>query len=259
MGAEEELGPSSSSELHGGLRAADLSSRVLRWEGLRNVRDLGGLPLEDGGSTRFGVIVRADNLDRLSARGWASLQTHGIRAVVDLRRPEESRDPLLEEPPVATVRLPLYGPTDRDLREEIARQEARALTRHDHLLWLYSTLLERKASYVALAVEAVAGCDGGVVIHCVAGKDRTGVLSALLLRAAGVPIEAVAEDYAASESEYGDTQSTPRLGERPRDTIRTVIEGLESRHRDVGSYLQSAGLSPGALARLRLRLRGSLG
>ena len=81
--------------------------RRLVWDGCLNVRELGGLPTNDGRPTRRGAVVRADNLDRLTAEGWTALQDHGVRTVVDLRDAHEHR-PLLERPDgIGLVRVPL--------------------------------------------------------------------------------------------------------------------------------------------------------
>ena len=84
--------------------------RHLDWQGCHNARDLGGLRTADGGETRWGAVVRADAPDQLSADGWAALEAHGIRTIVDLRNDDELRPDLVDRPPgLTTLHLPLDG------------------------------------------------------------------------------------------------------------------------------------------------------
>jgi protein tyrosine/serine phosphatase len=123
---------------------------------------------------------------------------------------------------------------------------------------------------VGAAVRAVADAPaGGVVVHCVGGKDRTGLLTALLLHLAGVPVEDIAADYALSEErlrprhdawlEAADTEAERRRLERitqtPPEVITGLFEELERRYGSVENYLRSAGVSDEGLARARARLR----
>src|SRR5215210_2868284 len=101
------LNPLAPSAVSRRLRRMD-QHRHLEWDGCGNVRDLGGLPVAGGGVIRPGAIVRADALDRLSPEGWAVLEAHGVRTVIDLRNPDEVAEDLAPRPPgITTVRLPL--------------------------------------------------------------------------------------------------------------------------------------------------------
>ena len=89
------------------------SDRHLDWDGCRNARDLGGLPTRDGRVTRRGAVVRADAVDRLSAAGWASLEEHGVRTVIDLRNEDERGPDVAARPAcVTTLVVPLDGTAD---------------------------------------------------------------------------------------------------------------------------------------------------
>src|SRR5919204_1655163 len=81
-------------------------SRDLVWEGLLNVRDLGGHSTEDGGETRFGSVVRADSVRRLSNDGWAALVDYGVKTIVDLRANEELEADPPAELPVEVLHVP---------------------------------------------------------------------------------------------------------------------------------------------------------
>ena len=95
-------------------------TRTLEWDGCLNVRDLGGVPLEGGGATRYGALVRADNIRKLSDAGWRELAGHGVVRIVDLRWPEE----LDEDPPrdvhVDVVHVSLLGEFDAEYEDNIA-------------------------------------------------------------------------------------------------------------------------------------------
>jgi protein tyrosine/serine phosphatase len=123
---------------------------------------------------------------------------------------------------------------------------------------------------VAAAVRAVAEApEGGVVVHCVGGKDRTGLLTALLLHLAGVPTDEIAADYALSEErlrprheawfEAAETDAERRRLERiaqtPPEAITGVFDELERRYGSVEGYLRAAGVDDEDLARARSRLR----
>ena len=170
----------------------ETTNRDLVWDGCLNVRDLGGHPTEDGRLTRFGAVVRADSIRRLSDRGWEALVAHGVRTVVDLRWHSELEADPPRELPVDVVHIPLLG--ERHDAPETAFLRA-ARSQHE----AYLGMLERFGSNFVRAVAAVAHArEGGVLVHCQAGKDRTGLVVALLLRLAGVDREAVAADYAVS-------------------------------------------------------------
>ncbi|MFG2824101.1 tyrosine-protein phosphatase [Kitasatospora sp. NPDC048365] len=163
-------------------------ARHLVWDGCLNVRDLGGLPLTGGGRTRPGAVVRADNLDRLTAEGWAALRSYGVRTVVDLRNEEEYR-PLLPLPEdVTLVRVPL---------DELAGPQWWArFGGLDGTPLAFRPYLDHCPDAVAAVVAAVAhAAPGGVVVHCGAGRDRTGLAALVLLALAGADPEAVAADY----------------------------------------------------------------
>src|SRR4051812_40117951 len=88
--------------------------RHLDWAGCVNVRDLGGLPTGDGGSTRWSAVVRADSLDRLTAEGWAALHAYGIRTLVDLRESDERTAEVERPAGITVVHVPLDDNDDTD-------------------------------------------------------------------------------------------------------------------------------------------------
>lgn len=245
-----------------------MSGRALSWEGCVNVRDLGLLPAVGGDRTRPGVVVRADNVRRLSEAGWETALRFGVRRVVDLRFPgEEPGEPDVHAG-VEVVAVSLFGehdPTREAAFDERVRADADTATTFAEL---YLDALEEHGTRIAAAVTAVAESDGAVVVHCAAGKDRTGLVSALLLSLAGVPDDEVAADYALSgpnvahlfggwvaeaANDPAEHDLRTRLLQSPEAAMRTVLGRLQ----ELGgaeTYLRSAGVEAAALGRLRARL-----
>jgi protein-tyrosine phosphatase len=246
-------------------------SRDLVWDGCLNVRDLGGHATEDGGETQFGSIVRADSVSQLSPEGWKALVEYGIRTVIDLRGDHEREDDPPGELPVAVEHVPFMEASEAEW-EEIAGEldHLDELPVSDATREAYLIFLERFKPNVGKGLRAVAEApQGGVVVHCVGGKDRTGLLTALLLHIAGVPTEEIAADYALSEErlrsrhdawlEAAETDVERRRLERiartPPEVITGLFEELERRYGSIEGYLASAGVGDGDLGRARSRLR----
>jgi protein-tyrosine phosphatase len=220
----------------------------LDWDGCRNVRDLGGFATP-AGTTAFGVFVRSDNARELTPAGWCAASEYGIRAVLDLRsEPERAADPPAH-PGFAHRRLSLFDHFDGDpvYRADLLARVAGLGAAEKHRT-LYREALELDAARFAEAVGFLAHADGGVLFHCAGGKDRTGVLAALLLRLAGVPVEAIEEDYVRSEARLQLAESAPP------DVINHVIAETEAQHGSVVAYLLEAGASERSLLDIRARL-----
>lgn len=223
------------------------SSRVprdLAWDGCVNVRDLGGFTTP-GGSTAFGVFVRADNARKLAPAGWRAAREYGIRTVLDLRSdPECAADPA-EHPDFTHTRLSLFNHFDGDpaYRGDLVARVA-TLDVAEKYRTLYREALDLDAARFAEALVDLAEGDGGVLFHCVGGKDRTGLLAALLLRLVDVPIAAVEADYVRSETRLRLADSAPRNDiSTPRNVINQVLDETEDRHGSIAAYLLQAGTS----------------
>jgi protein tyrosine/serine phosphatase len=241
-------------------------NRTLAWDGLLNVRDLGGLPTEDGGRTRFGAVIRADNVRRL--RDARTLLDHGVTRVVDLRFAIELEEDPLERLPVEVVHVSLLGAWDDGYRTALEAEMA-ASAPAEYLRWSYLDFLERFPGNFAAVVRAVAEAPpGAVCVHCMGGRDRTGLVSALLLRLAGVPVADVAADYAESEDALAEAharwvEDAPDEDERrrrqvfahaPAEVMADVLADLERAHGSVRAYLRAAGVPDEDLDALRARL-----
>jgi protein tyrosine/serine phosphatase len=251
-----------------------LQRRDLVWDGCLNVRDLGGLPTADGGETRFQAIVRADSVRLLSDEGWRALVDYGIHTVLDLRGDHEREEDPPAELPVEVVNVPFMEASEAEWEEiaeeveaaSVAAPDAASSTRDVYLIFL-----ERFEDNVAAALRAIAEApEGGIVIHCVGGKDRTGLLAAFLLHLAGVADEVVAADYALSEERLRsrhegwfaaaesdeELERLRRISQTPAASMVGVFHELERRYGSVERYLRHIGLSDGELERIRARLHG---
>ena len=248
-------------------------SRDLVWDGCLNVRELGGHSTADGGETRFGQIVRSDSVSELTDAGWEALVAHGIRTVIDLRGDHEREDDPPREVDVDVQHIPFMEANEREW-EEIGEQiEAAAAAAPDvetSTRDVYLIFLERFKQNVAASVRAVARApEGGIVVHCVGGKDRTGLLTAFLLHLAGVSDEDIAADYALSEQRLlsrhegwflaaeteEELERLRRIAQTPAGSMLGVFHELEHRYGSVEGYLRSAGVDDEDLERVRARLR----
>jgi protein-tyrosine phosphatase len=244
-------------------------SRDLSWDGLLNARDLGGHPTEDGDETRWGSVVRADSVRRLSQEGWQAVVDYGIRTVVDLRSDEELAADPPAELPVDAVHVSFFA--DRpDVFEQVEQASVRAANHAEATREVYLIFLEHFRSNVAEAIRAVGRAPGGgVVVHCHGGKDRTGLVTAFLLRLAGVPIAEIAADYALSEerlrtrheawfataADEAELARLHRIAATPESSMVEVLEELERRYGSIEGYLRAGGATDEDLERARARLR----
>jgi protein tyrosine/serine phosphatase len=243
----------------------DSRPRILAWEACLNARDLGGYPAADGQETAWGAVVRADSLARLTAPGIDALTNYGVRTVIDLRLPAELADapnPFAsrERRGMRLRHISLFDPT------------APPPPAYETLADDYKGVLTRFPARFAAVFDAIAAAGtGGIAIHCAGGRDRTGLVSALLLAIAGVPRNVIATDYALStellrESDLRWIESDPaRRTERERRVawalprVEVMTELLDHLHRRYGgaeAYLLACGVSPADIERVRTRILG---
>ena len=245
-----------------------MTERTLVWEGCLNVRDLGGHPTP-AGPTRFRSVVRADAIDRLSDAGWQALVGYGIRRVVDLRTPGER----VGRPPdgleLEVVNVSVLPELDWEGWAEVNEIADAAPDLVSATEVVYLAFLERFGEAFARAVREVADAPaGGVLVHCQGGKDRTGLVAALLLRLAGVPHEEISADYSLSREnlradldgwidgapDEAERARRARMAASPADAMVRVLREVERRHGDVAGYLRDAGLDDATIDRARSRL-----
>jgi protein-tyrosine phosphatase len=235
--------------------------RLIELEGCLNFRDLGGYPTAGGGTLVWRRIYRSDGLHRLTKSDCARIRDElRVTDLIDLRSSAElSVDGrgLLENEPLAFHHVPLF-----DGNTSTASFEVKEMTLADR----YLGLAEVAKPAIARVVTIVAEAEGGTVYHCAAGKDRTGVISAILLSALGVSDELIVADYALTQQNLDAIVA--RLGESegyktmldalPPDTLHadpqtmvSLLEQLRERYGSAEGYLESADVGDDVLARLR--------
>jgi protein-tyrosine phosphatase len=175
-------------------------SRTLDFEGCVNFRDLGGYRTSDGRSVAWRRLFRADGLNKLSPADLVAMTELGLTTVIDLRTLDEAEQRgsfPVDEVPVRYVGLPLTDvlPATEELPDW--KEAAYVATR-------YGAMVTDGGPVLTEAIHVLASGDAlPAVMHCSAGKDRTGVLSALVLAFLGVPDETIVEDYALSAAAMG--------------------------------------------------------
>jgi protein-tyrosine phosphatase len=240
---------------------AELSVSLL--EGTPNFRDVGGLPTVDGRVTRRGVLFRSSALEELSARDVRHLLDEiGLRTVIDLRSADdrETAEPL-RDTPIRYINLPvtrgapttsLERPLDAEGRADMAR--------------IYGMYLETSAPSFAEIVSVLTSGATPAVFHCAAGKDRTGVVAAVVLSAVGVTRDAVIADYMETELVLDDIMTylqrrpayadivlrfPPGTMDVERNFIIGFLDDVERTYGGVTAWLtEHAGVSTESIARL---------
>jgi protein-tyrosine phosphatase len=236
--------------------APPIPQRHLKYSGTYNFRDTGGYPTHSGGATRWRTLLRSDSPHRLSEADRASLIEYGLRTAIDLRQAEE----LAEAPNVfaasaqVTYRhLPLLNDTP-SMPEVLPT-----------LVEIYRSILDDRSEQVGAALAALA-TPGALpaVVNCTAGKDRTGLIVALVLGLAGVPEETIVADYALSGACLAGVylEEARRRAEAQGfsydllvlcdpDFMRTTLAHLKTRYGSIEAYVRTTGLGDAEIDRLR--------
>jgi protein-tyrosine phosphatase len=244
----------------------ETGERHIPFEASFNFRDVGGYETVDGRRIRWGAVFRSDTLHRLTTADLERALELGVRTVIDLRSTDEltqwGRFPGTDR--VDFHHLPLFeqdalpyeplGPDDPEPPEGMG--------------YIEMALAGRTA--LATALRVIAKGDHAAVFHCAAGKDRTGILAALLLSTLGVPDEIIAADYQISEealkpsfawAEENDeamaaelAQLAPWMHQSRPEVMHAFLDMLREHHGSIDGYLVDAGLEPEVLDLLRARL-----
>jgi len=241
----------------------DSPARHLALQGASNFRDLGGYATTDGRATRWRHIFRSNHLGQLTAEDIAIVRALGVRSAFDFRGIEERATGVCVVNEITVHSLPIEPTVVAALRAELARgaltgsvalelmrESYRNYVRHNthSFRTLFGHLLEDRAP---------------LVIHCTAGKDRTGFASALILHALGVPDDVIAEDYLLTNSHYKrDLSSVSDLPAEVLDAIGSVnasylgaaFDAVSRDYGDVETYLRD-GLKLGTAERTALKAR----
>lgn len=242
------------------------------------MRDIGGLPTAGGGRTQFGRLIRSDNLQDLTAQDVARLVDDlGVTDIVDLRADRELHlegpGPMRDVSTVTHHHHSLLRDRPQESTEEVAKQALGATPRRtrDADFWSRSYLgyLENRPDSVSGALSAVANAPGAAVVHCAAGKDRTGTVVAMALDVAGVPHAEIAADYALTQERlaaiierlsgrpsYGEALATQTLADQTphADSALAILTALDDGWGGAAGWLREQGWSKQEIEQLRDRL-----
>ncbi|MFG2146201.1 tyrosine-protein phosphatase [Streptomyces sp. NPDC048696] len=238
-------------------------TRHLDFERLHNFRDLGGYCASDGRTVRWGRLYRSDSLAKLQGADWDRFLALGIRTVIDLRYPWEIE---------AKGRVPdADGFTYLNLSVEHRPYDQAeidpALDPWRFLADRYAEVALDGAEELRQALEAIASESGPQVFHCASGKDRTGLLAALVLSLLGVDEDTIAADFALTElatdrliadwraANPGRALNWPGYGRAPEEVIRLFLADLTDTYGSVRDYaVKHIGVDDALIERLRARL-----
>jgi protein-tyrosine phosphatase len=233
-------------------------------EGCLNFRDLGGYPTSDGRQVRWRRVFRSDALHALSIADVAHLRDDiGVATVVDLRSTAELRADgggPLRAGGVVHHHVPLFD------GEAIRPEERPAMVTLADRYWLLAEFAKEK---IARVLATIADATGPAVYHCAAGKDRTGVISAVLLGVLGVPDDVIVADYVATKENLDAiierlmamrsyqtvlANLPPETLHAEAETMTSFLERIRATYGDLAAYARAAGVPPAALDALRARL-----
>jgi protein tyrosine/serine phosphatase len=252
-------------------------------DGAVNVRDLGGLPTEDGDVVRPGRLIRSDNLQGLSERDVRVLvDEHGVRSVADLRTgvevTSEGPGPLSDVDKVEIHHLSLF-PESGQTTDLAAAEDAPVVLPWQGRNWdgenrqgasaIYLGYLDHRADSVLATLRLIAYSSGATIVHCAAGKDRTGTVIALALAEVGVTREAIVADYARSAERiiaiFGRLKHSPtyegdlvnadvdKHAPKP-ETMERLLQALDAEAGGVKTWLRAQGWTNEDAAALRHKL-----
>ncbi len=240
--------------------------RRLHWDGCINERDLGGFHARDGKRTRTGALVRMENPGHLTEEGLQAMRAHGVTTLIDLRYPMEiSRYPQLADAMKDLADAPLI--VSIPLLEEATQPDDDAAFARSRDKW-HVHVLDNRGDAMATVLRTIADAEpGGVAIHCAAGKDRTGIVAALLLDLASVSRDEIVADYALSEhwllprteewlTHMDDVQraNVHGLMATPPEYMHFALNHVDACHGGTEQYLRTIGLTDAEIATLRERM-----
>lgn len=262
----------STDELDRVAAVVDHPERRVPFANVFNFRDLGGYALADGRTTQWGRIFRADGLQRLDDADLELVDAIGIRTVIDLRTSNEINDrgafPVAKYP-VSYHHLSIIDATWMETGvPEFPDDEQGGI---DFLIWAYRDMLDQGADKFAQAIATLSlPGNGPTVFHCAAGKDRTGILAALVLGGLGVDHEVIAQDFGLTRHSMermrtwlgvNNPEALDDMNRRPKhmfgahpDAMRQILADIDATHGGVRGYLSSIGIGDAVMADLAARI-----
>jgi protein-tyrosine phosphatase len=230
------------------------TERRLLWDACYNIRDLGGYSTKHNKQTRWRAFVRADNLARLSTDGKKALIAYGVKTIIDLRSEYE----LDIDPPVFAS---LHGQNDFPqhinfpILDESDKAGIEIINQTPSLTEMYSILVDRYQENIARVMKVFAKVTNGTILfHCHSGRDRTGIIAAMLLSLVGVDDSTIAKDYTISSVYIQPTFEKP-LSEKPEIMLH-FLAYLDRQYGGTRAYLLESGVSELELTRIQHHLLG---
>lgn len=245
-----------------------VATRNVRIPGVQNFRDLGGYPSYPAKKqVRWGMIYRSARIDSLERNARKEVKNMGIRTIIDLRTAEEMLPHPLQAGRINIVHIPIPTGSKRDILKKIKRQEIKNDTIYPMVLQMNRDLIKNyTAEYRRIFHILLDKSSYPVVIHCNSGKERTGIVSALILTALGVDEDHIMEDYQLSNTYFNIPSNTKYAYQLPvgaQEAITTLFSARESfleaarqeaerEYGDMQTYIeQGIGLTQEELRRLR--------
>jgi protein-tyrosine phosphatase len=241
-----------------------MAERAVVFTNVFNFRDLGGYGTADARHVRWHRLFRSDDLTHLGDDDAEQFGALGIRTVVDLRRPDEieSAGRIMPLPSYAYHHVHLVHPAWPE--QSFADTSERA----EYVRERYNEMLAAGADAVGRTLRLIADPEAApLVFHCRAGKDRTGIISAVALSLLGVSDEDIADDYQLSElaeKPIWDFHASthPEMRDKrwlhftvnPREAMLGVLADVRARHGSVAGYAESVGVSAEHIAAMRAHL-----
>lgn len=235
-----------------------IANEPLKFSGAFNIRELGGYVNEDGVRLKTHKLLRGDNLSNLTEEGMEALQEYGIRICIDLRRYEEKEDldPFYKSNTLVYHSIPIKG--------ELNMQSAPG----ELLYQLYVNFLEKHSLALLRELQIIAAEEEGIIFHCTAGKDRTGITAMFILAICRVAKEQIVADYETSErnileqvnkqkqqiEEIGAVNVRDEIFESKAETMRRILDYLEEKYEGPVNYLRKIGLSELEIQQIRKKM-----
>ena len=227
--------------------------RHLQIAGCFNLRELGGYKTSDDKSIRWRTVLRGDSLHQLSSESQQAIIEYGIKTIIDLRTPWEVNKepyPLSKSPEINYLNLPLL--LEKDFPKLRAKK---TLLEHNCFM------LEERSLPIKQILETIANNQTAVIIHCAGGKDRTGIIIALLLGIANVPVANIAGDYALSEKytkplyakirQQAIEEGFANLLLSPPQIMLDTFDYLDKNYGSINGYLKAIDIDKVTIERLQ--------
>ena len=245
--------------------------RRLKLETILNVRDLGGWPMADGGTTKYGVFLRSAIPEELSEKDRQTLRDYDLSLAVDLRGSFEIKgrpDPFARESWLEYKNIPMFDEAAAGGQNNYPSAFEKGFFWGDQ----YIVMAESHKDWMKTVLDTLAGARGAALFHCTTGKDRTGIVTAVLLGLCGVAREDIVADYCVSQCyllpiyvKYllpdrhiaaGTSLDAPFFSTAPAN-METLLDHFDKQYGGINGFVAACGVSAETVNRLKARLGGT--